>query len=124
MAAVFTIAPELPFLDTLVAGLRAQAGADPLALARCTVLLPTRRAARALGEAFLRASFGQALLLPRLVPVGDLDAEELALLGDEGDGIDGFEIPPAVPDLRRRLMLAKLVLAWGRAQATGPLTPG
>ena len=49
MAAVFTIAPELPFLDALVAGLRAQAGADPLALARCTVLLPTRRAARAWG---------------------------------------------------------------------------
>ncbi|HZT52089.1 MAG TPA: double-strand break repair protein AddB, partial [Stellaceae bacterium] len=124
MGELFTIAPELPFLDTLVAGLRARAGTEPLALARITVLLPTRRAVRALGEAFLRGSGGRALILPRLVPVGDLDAEELALLGDEGEGADAFDVPPSVPELRRRLMLARLVLQWGRAQGTGPLTAG
>ena len=68
---LFTIASDLPFLDALVAGLVAESGGDPLALAQATILLPTRRAARALAEAFLRASAGRALLLPRLVPVGD-----------------------------------------------------
>ena len=57
--AVFSIAPELPFLDALVAGLLQLAQGDPLALARMTVLLPTRRAVRSLGEAFLRQGKGK-----------------------------------------------------------------
>jgi ATP-dependent helicase/nuclease subunit B len=107
---VFTIDADRPFLDTLVAGLRADVGDDPLALSRQTILLPTRRAARALAEAFLRASDGRALLLPRLVPVGDVDAEELAF-GD-GDGFAAIDIPPAIPPLRRALLLTGLVLRW------------
>ena len=121
---LFTIASDLPFLDALVAGLRADSGDDPLALARITILLPTRRAARALGEAFLRASSGRALLLPRLVPVGDVDAEELALGGDDAAAPGGVDIPPAVPELQRQLALTRLVLAWGQASGSGPLTPG
>jgi ATP-dependent helicase/nuclease subunit B len=123
VGSVFTVPSELPFLDALVAGLMARAGGDPLALARATILVPTRRAVRALSEAFLRQSAGRALLLPRLMPVGDLDAEELALAGEGGDE-GGLDIPPAVPDLRRRLMLTRLVLAWGRKQGTGPYTAG
>src|SRR6266852_2634060 len=122
--AIFTISSDLPFLDALVAGLRAQSGEDPLALARHTILLPTRRAARALSEAFLRASAGHALLLPRLVPVGDVDAEELALLAGEGEGLDGFDTPPAVPELQRQLALTRLVLAFGKARGGGPVTAG
>ncbi len=121
---LFTIASDLPFLDALVAGLRAESGDDPLALARITILLPTRRAARALGEAFLRASAGRALLLPRLVPVGDVDAEELAFGSDDGAAPSGVDIPPAVPELQRQLALTRLVLAWGRARGSGPLTAG
>ena len=113
--AVFSIAPELPFLDALVAGLLKLAQGDPLALARMTVLLPTRRAVRSLGEAFLRQGKGKPLLLPRLMPVGDLDAEELGLLADETDPGGGAGIPPAIPEATRRLKLARLVLAWGKA---------
>ena len=121
---LFTIASDLPFLDALVAGLVAESGGDPLALAQATILLPTRRAARSLAEAFLRASAGRALLLPRLVPVGDVDAEELALGGDDGDAAGSVDIPPAVPELQRVLALTRLVLAWGRARGSGPLAPG
>jgi ATP-dependent helicase/nuclease subunit B len=121
---LFTIPADLPFLDALVAGLRAESGGDPLDLARATILLPTRRAARALGEAFLRASAGRALLLPRLVPVGDVDAEELALAGDDAAAAGDIDIPPALPELERQLALTRLVLAWGAARGSGPLTPG
>ncbi len=113
---VFTIASDLPFLDALVAGLLARGGADPLALAQHTILLPTRRSARALAEAFLRGGAGRPMLLPRLVPVGDVDAEELLLRGDD------VEIPPAIPELRRQLLLTRLVQGWGRARGSGPLT--
>jgi ATP-dependent helicase/nuclease subunit B len=121
--AVYTIASDVPFLDALVAGLMAESGADPLALARCTILLPTRRAARALSEAFLRRCGGRALLLPRLVPVGDVDADEpIALLDPAADG--RLDLPPAAPALRREILLTRLVLAWGRVRGSGPLTAG
>jgi len=120
VAAFYTIPPELPFLDTLVAGLLPRGGGDPLALTRTTILLPTRRAVRSLTEAFLRASAGRALLLPRLVPVGDLDAEDMPLSDDEG----GLDLPPALTPLRRQLLLAQLVLKWGEGGGAGLLTPG
>ncbi|MDE1930119.1 MAG: double-strand break repair protein AddB [Alphaproteobacteria bacterium] len=121
MGAVFSIDAGVPFLDALAAGLLVRTRGEPLALARMTVLLPTRRAARSLAEAFLRQGNGRPLLLPRLVPVGDVDADELAILADEGAGDDAIDLPPAVPDLTRRLMLTRLVLAWGQTPAgAGP----
>ena len=72
---LFSIPAHRPFADDLAAGLLAHYR-DPLALARVLLLLPTRRAIRALTEAFVRETEGKALLLPRMVPAGDLDAEE------------------------------------------------
>ena len=110
-ASVVTIEAHLPFLDTLAARLLSAAGADPLALSRMIVLLPTRRACRSLTEAFLRAGNGKPLLLPRLRPVGDLDLDELAFLADESDA-EGLDLPPAIPELDRRLLLAARVQLW------------
>src|SRR5437667_3411011 len=106
------------------------AAGDPLRLPRMTVLLPTRRAVRALREAFLRLSgeggdAGTPLLLPRLRPIGDLDADKIGLgLGfAEGGDDPTLAIPPAIPELRRRLLLTRLVLAWSEADGN-PLLPG
>ncbi len=124
-ASLFTIAVNLPFLDTLVAGIRAETGDDALALSRITILLPTRRACRALREAFLRASAGRALLLPRMRPLGDLDDDELGLAAsDSASEAGGADIPPALPDLRRRLLLTRLVLEWADRRGGAPLLPG
>jgi ATP-dependent helicase/nuclease subunit B len=123
--ALYTIPPHLPFLDALVAGILAETGGDALALSRITILLPTRRAGRALREAFLRASEGRALLLPRMLAAGDLEDDALGLAGEESVGFaGGAEIPPAIPELRRRLLLTRLVLEWGRRRGTAPLLPG
>src|SRR4051794_14708142 len=112
--AVFTIPSGTPFVDALAAGCLAEAGGDPLALADMTVLLPNRRAGRALREAFLRRSDGAALLLPRLIPLGDLDADDLDLAdagADAGDPLaGGLDVAPALAPLRRQLLLARLIL--------------
>ena len=79
---VFSIPAGAGFADALVAGLMARAGGDPLALSRMLILVPTRRGGRALREAFLRLSDGRPLLLPRMMPLGDLDADEIEMQGE------------------------------------------
>jgi ATP-dependent helicase/nuclease subunit B len=121
---VYTIGADRPFLATLAKGLVALADGDPLRLPRMTVLLPTRRAARSLREAFLRLTGegsdpGAPLLLPRMRPVGDLDSDELEFPGDET-----LAVPPAIPELRRRLLLTRLVLEWSEHDAGETLLPG
>jgi ATP-dependent helicase/nuclease subunit B len=111
-ASVFTIPSHVPFVDALAAGIAADYARadDPLALARVLVLLPTRRACRALQDAFLRHSGGRALLLPRMVPIGDVDEDALQfdLMAMQTPDTER-EIPPAIGDMRRRLLLARLV---------------
>jgi ATP-dependent helicase/nuclease subunit B len=56
----------------------------------------------------LRISDGAPLLPPRVIPLGDLDAEELAF----EETASALEIPPAISPLRRRLLLTRLVQAF------------
>lgn len=122
---IYTVPPGLPFLrtlaDAILAGDLPRPGGtrpSPIGLAGYTLLLPTRRATRALQEAFLAASGGQALLMPRLQPIGD-GIEDLSLLAGAaglGDlGPESASIPPALSELQRRLVLTELVLQWSRA---------
>jgi ATP-dependent helicase/nuclease subunit B len=111
-ASVFTIPPGQSFVDALAEGLLAECGGDPFGLTDYTILLPTRRACRALRDAFLRAGGGRAMLLPTMRPLGDVDEDDLALgdgLEAEAPGRDHIDIPLAMPPLRRRLLLARLV---------------
>jgi len=99
---VFDIAADRPFLEDLAQGLLSLAGEDPLALARATVLLPTRRAGRALAESILRLSGGRSAVLPRIHPLGEVADEPLLLAGALDD-------PPAMSPLARVALLSRLV---------------
>jgi ATP-dependent helicase/nuclease subunit B len=123
---VSTIPAGAPFVDALAAGVLARHGADPLALARVTVLVPTRRACLALRDAFLRRSAGAALLLPRIMPLGDIDPDELEPGADGAvPGAAAGEAPLAISELRRKLLLTRLILKWkdggGRAEQAAHL---
>jgi ATP-dependent helicase/nuclease subunit B len=119
--AVFSIGPGTPFVDALAAGLLARHGTAADSLASLTILLPTRRACRALREAFLRRSAGAALILPRLAPLGDVEEDELALAGweEEADPAPWTDdVPPAISPIRRHALLTRLVQAIGDGAAT------
>jgi ATP-dependent helicase/nuclease subunit B len=103
MPDVATIRAGVPFAEALAAGLLAEVDAAPERLADALVLLPTRRACRLLAEAFLRRSRGRALLLPRIQPLGEIDPDELL-----SEGALDLVIPPAIGQLRRQLLLARL----------------
>lgn len=108
-AGVFTIPAGVRFIDALARGLLRTAS-GPEALAATTVLLPNRRSCAALADAFARHSEAEALLLPEIAPVGDIDDEE----GVESEDLlesATLEIAPAIPELRRQLLLTRLILS-------------
>ena len=109
---VYTIPAGTAFLDALAAGILERYGGDPQTLAEVQVLLPTRRACRSLGEAFLRATGGAPILLPAMTPIGDIDEDELGFAAAEEPVVaQALDLPPAVPTLRRQLLLSRLIMA-------------
>lgn len=119
---VFSVAPGAPFLSTVVEALLAgdvvssfTLKGDPLSLARATLYVPTQRAGRALRAEFARRLSDPAVFLPRILPLGALDAyEDAALFNDFSDDFDA-RFPPAIDEIERRLALSKLVLKWAKA---------
>ena len=112
---VFTIAGGAGFLRGLVRGLVARHGSGPETFSGMLVLLPNRRACRALGDAFLREFGGKPLLLPEITPIGDIDD------GDPGveEEPAAADLPPAISPLRRQMLLARLVMARGDSLRPG-----
>ncbi|MGE3709973.1 MAG: double-strand break repair protein AddB, partial [Hyphomicrobiaceae bacterium] len=119
---LFNVPPGTPFLHTLAravlnGSLPETGGHSPsqLELSAYTILLPTRRAARALQEAFLAAAGGKAMLLPQIRPIAE-GREDLSLIAAlSGPAIFGpgaADVPPAVSEIERRLVLTSFVQHW------------
>jgi ATP-dependent helicase/nuclease subunit B len=126
---VFTIPASAPFLPTLIGALQRgdlvpgfPNSADPLALANATLFLPTRRACVLARDAFLDVLKTDAAVLPRIVPLGDIDEDELAF-AEAASGEARLDVPEELGGLERRMLLARLVLAWAeqlKPQAGAP----
>ncbi len=115
---IFHIPPGIAFLPALVKSIKTNAifdhislSGDPLELTEWTILLPTRRAARSLIEAFLAADETSNQLLPSIRTLGDSD-EEAALFTSESGFEDNFELPPAISGLSRQFILAGMIRQW------------
>ncbi|MEW5684772.1 MAG: double-strand break repair protein AddB [Pseudomonadota bacterium] len=102
----FNIPAHRPFAEDLAQGLYdALAPLGPEALADAVVLVPTRRGARALADAFIKAAGGRAVLPPQMRPLGDLEAGEPPF--EPGDL--ALDLPAAIDPLRRRFELTRMV---------------
>ena len=106
---VFTIPPAVSFLDALARTLldALDRPESPFALSDAIILLTTKRAARALGQAFLDARHGAATLLPRIRTIGDIDPDD-AGLAELGEALN---LTPMIEPIARRLTLARLIRA-------------
>ncbi len=130
---IFNVEPGRPFLETLASGildghLPTSGGRKPavLDLPAITLLLPTRRAARALQTAFLKAGNGRAMLLPSIRPIAETDEDQSLIesmsAAPERSAL-AAELPPAVGKLERQLVLVNLVMAWSRSMRRGAGDP-
>ncbi|MFT3988667.1 double-strand break repair protein AddB [Aestuariivirga sp.] len=113
---VFNVAVGQPFLDALaaavLAGFPGPRAPSALELARTTILVPNRRAARDLEQRLYERNGGAGLLLPRIRPIGDIDEE---LFDDPASLIDHEGVlPEAVTQQARELILMDLIAAWAR----------
>src|SRR5437773_2845946 len=113
---VFTIPTGAPFLETLADAVlngfpvdRRPAASD---IARYTILLPTRRAAKQLEEIFFKAGGSKGILLPRIRPIGDIDE---AFFDDVlPDGAQAL-LPEAISRTGREFILVDLIEKWAEA---------
>jgi len=117
---VFNIPASAPFLRVLIDALRAgklvpgfPAHRDPLELARATLYLPTRRACRLARKVFFDIG-ADAVILPHIVALGELDEDELifaqAATGELAE--TALRLPDALAPFERRLLLAQLIMTW------------
>ena len=83
---------------------------NPLALADVLILLPNRRACKALADAFVRLRGMSPTLLPQMMPLGDVDEDDMMLSGavlEEG----WQELPPAIDTVERLILFIRLIMA-------------
>ena len=130
---VVTVPLSVPFLRSVIAALidgRLVGGfaarANPAKLADATLYLPTRRAVRVAREVFLDELKTDAVVLPRIVALGDIDEDEL-IFAEEAEQFAAtapLDIPPRLGELARRLTLARLVAAWAKGPVLAPLVVG
>jgi ATP-dependent helicase/nuclease subunit B len=130
---VFNVPASAPFLRTVIAALvdgrlveGFDARANPERLAQATLYLPTRRAGRMAREIFLDVLGTDAIVLPRIVALGDIDEDELefAEAAEQFGGSAPLDIPPKLKELDRTLTLAKLVAQWAKSPDAAPLVVG
>jgi ATP-dependent helicase/nuclease subunit B len=119
MSTVYNMPSGVPFLRSLAHGLQTHYGDD---LQNGLVLLPTRRAARALEFAFVHEAADrgvQAALLPRLRPLADVNPDEPPFEPGELAG----RVKPAIDPVQRRFEIAKLVARYHERASDLPLDP-
>lgn len=128
---VFTIPPGAAFLPTfasalldgtLVPGFSAAVG--PLGLVDATIYVPTRRSARALAAAFAVQLGAAGTFLPRILPLGDLEAIETNTLLDPArlTAEDTEPSRPAIEPLARRMIFTRLILSWAKSVRAASVT--
>lgn len=117
LARVHTISAGADFAGALARGVMARYGTSPEALPACRIFLPTRRACRVVREAFLRLTGGVPLLLPRLQPLGDVDADEVSI---HGAALEGLDLPAPMSALRRQILLTRVILSQPEGLARTP----
>ena len=108
---IHTIPQGRDFADDLVTGVLGIIK-TPDEMADSIIMLPNRRLAQATRQAFARLGRGKAQIMPRMMPIGDVDedAEELIAAGWDAD-----DKPPVIDRIERQLSLSELTRPFFKA---------
>ncbi|MBR2136712.1 MAG: PD-(D/E)XK nuclease family protein [Alphaproteobacteria bacterium] len=106
---LFNIAADDSFLDILARRFLNDYTEQPEKLSEILFLLPTRRACTELAEAFVRQSNLHPTILPRMVPIADIDEDEIFLSDRESYELVK-ELNPPISQTERLLILTKMIM--------------
>ncbi len=107
---LFYIPPGAPFADMIARQLLRETAEQPVILSDTLLLVPNRRSCKVMRDAFLRQTEGRVTLLPTIRPLGEADEDELAMFGKADQDVV-LNLPPAIPDLQRKLLLTRLIMS-------------
>ncbi|CAK7192320.1 hypothetical protein COMNV_00513 [Commensalibacter sp. Nvir] len=107
---LITIPFNNPFLELVAQHWIQEIGLQNIASQKGLILVPNRRTAKTLVETFLKVMQGKSILLPKIVPVGDLDEAAMVLSGQHQ-----FALPPAIHPIRRTALLSVLIKQMNKA---------
>ena len=83
---------------------------NPLALSDVLILLPNRRACKTMAETFVKLRGMQPMLLPQMLPIADVEEDDLILSG-QGAAAGVLEIPPAISPMERMMLFMRIILS-------------
>ena len=107
---IFNIPASCSFADTLATRFLKDIENNPQSLSSCLFLLPNRRSALSLRDAFVRLFGTKPAILPKMIPIADIDEDEVLFGGaDNADVLKN--LPPAISSTERLFLLAKLINA-------------
>jgi len=101
---LFTIPSNYPFLEVLADTLLNKTQNDPLALNDVVIFLQTAAARTAIKKIFIQKSKKNALILPKLYTLGNLDEEEIFFQKNIVANDENF---PAIGGIERQLLLVQ-----------------
>lgn len=107
---IYNIPQSCSFVDVLAQKFGLMYQDNPAGLAGLMFLLPNRRACLSLRDAFVRLNGLRPTLLPKIVPIGDLEEDEISLRTGDGPEIIR-RLPPAVDEFERLFIFARLIVS-------------
>lgn len=110
MGQIYNISSSRCLVDELAERFLREYSDNPLALADILFLLPNRRACKSLADAFVRQQGMQPTLLPQMMPIGDVEEDELILSGTEIETA-WSDLSPAIGRNERLMLFIKIIMA-------------
>lgn len=121
MSGIYNVPLSCSFVDVLAQKFSKKYENNKEALADVMFLMPNRRTCISLKEAFVRYNGKKPTILPKIVPIGDLQEDEILSLGDNNDYLSDLLLP-AIDEYERLFLYAKLIFAkpaeYGLAETT------
>lgn len=107
---IYNVPASCGFTDVLAQKFLDEYRENRQALADVLFLLPNRRAVKALADAFVRVEGLSPMLLPRMMPLGEAEEDELFLTGGGSkEYLSGMF--PAISGTERSLLFTKIIMS-------------
>lgn len=107
---VFNIPFSQDFAKIIASSILEEYKEKPLEMADVLFLLPNRRACKTFAETFIKLKGETSMMLPRFVPIADIDDEELLIsILSQNNKDDFLKILPEISKIERTLLFTRII---------------